>query len=116
MGSPIPAPSPNKAPSLPASDVAFSASAISTQEVDTQYLQDLLGMRNGVSTAPDLEMLDMETQVLEASGPSCNLGTTDPQIPRDNRSKGSKQLIDESQLGCDCEMERNTSDFTLLEN
>lgn len=57
MGSPILAPSPNKAPSLPASDVAFSASAISTQEVDTQYLQDLLGMRNGVSTAPDLEML-----------------------------------------------------------
>ncbi|KAG2100211.1 HORMA domain-containing protein, partial [Suillus discolor] len=102
MGSPILAPSPNKAPSLPPSDVAFSASAISTQEVDTQYLQDLLGMRNGVSTAPDLEMLDMETQVLEASGPSCNLGTTGPQIPRNNRSKGSKQLIDEGQLGCDC--------------
>ncbi|KAG1823276.1 HORMA domain-containing protein, partial [Suillus variegatus] len=102
MGSPILAPSPNKAPSLPASDVAFSASAISTQEVDTQYLQDLLGMRNGVSTAPDLEMLDMETQVLEASGPSCNLGTTGPQILSNNRSKGSKQLIDEGQLGCDC--------------
>jgi hypothetical protein len=57
MGSPIPAPSSKNAPSLPASDVAPSASAISTQEVDTQYLQDLLGMSHGVSTAPDSEML-----------------------------------------------------------
>ncbi|KAG1899799.1 HORMA domain-containing protein [Suillus fuscotomentosus] len=113
MGSPIPAPSPNKAPSLPASDIAFSASAISTQEVDTQYLQDLLGMRNDVSTAPDLEMLDMETQVLEASGPSCNLGTTGPQIPSNNRSKGSKQLIDEGQLSCDCGISK-IDDASLL--
>ncbi|KAG2135217.1 HORMA domain-containing protein [Suillus bovinus] len=99
MGSPIPAPSSNKAPSLPASDVASSASAISTQEVDTQYLQDLLGMRNVVSTVPDSEMLDMETQVLEASGPSCNPGTTGPQITR--RSNRSKRM-DEGQLDCDC--------------
>ncbi|KAG2366049.1 HORMA domain-containing protein [Suillus spraguei] len=103
MGSPIPAPSSNKALSLPASDVPSSASAISTQEVDTQYLQDLLGMRNGVSTAPDSEMLDMETQVLEAPGPSCNPGITGPQIaPHNNRSKGSVSLTDEVQLDCDC--------------
>jgi meiosis-specific protein HOP1 len=57
MGSPIPAPSSNKALSLPASDVASSTSATSTQEVDTQYLQDLLGMTNGVSAAADSEML-----------------------------------------------------------
>ncbi|KAG1827598.1 HORMA domain-containing protein [Suillus subaureus] len=102
MGSPIPAPSSNKTPSLPASDVASSASAISTQEVDTQCLQDLLGMGNGVSTA-DSEMLDMETQVLEVPGPSCNSGITGPQIPRRNkRSKGSERLIDETQLDCDC--------------
>ncbi|KAG2036479.1 HORMA domain-containing protein [Suillus americanus] len=103
IGSPIPAPSSNKALSLPASDVAPSASAISTQEVDTQCLQDLLGMGNGVSTAPDSEMLDMETQVLEVSGPSCNSGTTGPQIPRRNkRSKGSERLIHEGQIDCDC--------------
>ncbi|KAG1741980.1 HORMA domain-containing protein [Suillus lakei] len=77
-----------------------SASAISTQEVDTQYLQDLLGMKNG---AADSEMLDMETQILEASGPSCNPGITDPQIPRrNNRSRGSERLIGEDQLDCDC--------------
>jgi hypothetical protein len=57
MGSPIPAPSSNKVLSPPASDVASSASATSTQEVDTQYLQDLLGMTNGVSTVADSEML-----------------------------------------------------------
>ncbi|KAG2750609.1 DNA-binding protein [Suillus brevipes Sb2] len=103
MGSPIPAPSSNKALSLPASDVASSASATSTQEVDTQYLQDLLGMANGVSTVADSEMLDMETQVLAASGPSCDPGITGPQIPRRNkRTKGSEWLADESQLDCDC--------------
>ncbi|KAG1759978.1 HORMA domain-containing protein [Suillus occidentalis] len=103
MGSPIPAPSSNKALSLPASDVAPSTSATSTQEVDTQYLQDLLGMTNGVSTAADSEMLDMETQVQAASGPSCDPGITGPQIPRRNkRTKGSEQLADESQLDCDC--------------
>ncbi|KAG1890749.1 HORMA domain-containing protein [Suillus subluteus] len=84
MGSPIPAPSSNKALSLPASD-------------------DLLGMGNGVPTAPDSEMLDMETQVLEVPGPSCNSGITGPQIPRRNkRSKGSGRLTDEGQLDCDC--------------
>ncbi|KAG2067057.1 DNA-binding protein [Suillus decipiens] len=111
MGSPIPAPLSNKAPSLPASDVA-SASAISTQEVDTQYLQDLLGMRNGVSAALDSEMLDMETQVLEASGPSCNPGITGPQIAlHKNRSKGSVPLTDEVQLDCDCGI--SIADFSL---
>lgn len=103
MGSPIPAPSSNKALSLPASDVVSSASATSTQEVDTQYLQDLLGMTNGVSTVADSEMLDMETQVLAASGPSCDPGIIGAQIPRRNkRTKGSEWLADESQLDCDC--------------
>lgn len=45
----------------------------------------------------------METQVLAASGPSCDPGITGPQIPRRNkRTKGSEQLADESQLDCDC--------------
>ncbi|KAG1727923.1 HORMA domain-containing protein [Suillus paluster] len=61
MGSPIPAP---KGLSLPASDIASPASAISTQEVDTQYLKDLLGMRNEMSTAPDSEMLGMTSMWL----------------------------------------------------
>ncbi|KAG0701522.1 HORMA domain-containing protein [Suillus ampliporus] len=103
MGSPIPAPSSPKGPSLPASDIASSASTISTQEVDTQYLQDILGMRSGVSTAPDSEMLDMETQILETSGPSRDPGVTGPQNPAlDDHSKVSERLTDEGQLDCDC--------------
>ncbi|KAG1719892.1 HORMA domain-containing protein [Suillus paluster] len=100
MGSPIPAP---KGLSLPASDIASSASAISTQEVDTQYLKDLLGMRNEMSTAPDSEMLDMETQTLEASVPSRNPGVSVLQNPpRNGHSKGSERLKDEGQVDCDC--------------
>jgi len=56
MGSP---PSSLSGSTLPASDINSTASAISTQQVDTQYLQDLLGMRHGVSAAPDSEMLGM---------------------------------------------------------
>lgn len=57
MGSPILVPPLSSGPTLPASDLASTDSAISTQEVDTQYLQDLLGMRLGVSTGIDSEML-----------------------------------------------------------
>ncbi|KAG2139105.1 uncharacterized protein EDB93DRAFT_1253173 [Suillus bovinus] len=90
--------------------VQTSTSAISTQEVDTQYLQDLLRMKNDVSTVPDSEMLDMEMQVLEASGPSCNPGTTGPQIP--HHSNHSKR-IDEGQLDCDCGISK-INDASLL--
>ena len=57
MGSPIPVPPPLSGQTLPASDLASTNSAISTQEVDTQYLQGLLGMKHGVSTGLDSEML-----------------------------------------------------------
>ena len=56
MGSPMLTPPLPIGSSLPASDLA---STNSTQEVDTQYLRDLLGTRLGVSTTLDSEMIGM---------------------------------------------------------
>ncbi|OAX34543.1 DNA-binding protein [Rhizopogon vinicolor AM-OR11-026] len=98
MGSPTPAPPPSGL-SLPASDLVSTNSVISTQEVDTQYLQDLLAMRLGVSTTPDSEMLDMETQVPAPSRSSCVTGLH-PHL--DDTSRGSESLKDKGQLDCDC--------------
>ncbi|EGN95602.1 hypothetical protein SERLA73DRAFT_162415 [Serpula lacrymans var. lacrymans S7.3] len=51
--------------SLPPSDMAeFSQSAISSQQVDTQLLKDMLNNPDTSSITLDAEMLDMETQVV----------------------------------------------------
>jgi meiosis-specific protein HOP1 len=59
MGSPVAVSPPSSNPTLPPSDLTSTNSLVSTQDIDTQYLQGLVGMRLGVSTGLDSEMLGM---------------------------------------------------------